>query len=112
MDEPQAVEGGLNARGQPAGQISKIQIDVQIGQDRATRSDTLDPAQGQIHVGMGRMRAPSQGIHDLDVQVLERVESLFRQIDHVTGIGHATEAIPYRSDAAMVLIEGGDPDRT
>ena len=57
-------------RGQ-AVKFSIIHIDVEIGQKRPFWTDPLDPFEGAIEMGMGRMWPESHGIDDQHLNALE-----------------------------------------
>ena len=62
MFEAKPVIGGFHARGQAAGQVAIVEVDMQVGQDGAPRLQALDPGQGPLHMGVGRVRPPAEGV--------------------------------------------------
>ena len=63
-----AVESRGYMRGQPAAQHIVIEIGMQIGEDRAVRLHSLDPAQRIVDGEMAWMRRIAERIDDPDVE--------------------------------------------
>ena len=45
-------------------ELSIVHIDVEIGREKRARAEALDPFQGSIEMGVGRMRTEAHGIDD------------------------------------------------
>ena len=61
-------------------------------------------------MGVGRVRAPAQGVDDPDIEAGQGLEGVFRQAHHVAGIGDVAEPVAHRAQAAVVLVEGDHRD--
>ena len=104
--DPQSVVPGFDPGRQVSAQGRVVHVDVHVGEDGAPRAIAFDPAQRLVQMSVGRMRRPPQGVHDPDVEALEGLVRVRRQIDHVAGIRKPAKAIADGPDAAVVLIEG------
>ena len=51
--------------------------------DRPARLHQVDPRQGLIDIGVGRMRRVAQRVDDPEIEVLQQPEALARNVAHV-----------------------------
>src|SRR5262245_1650698 len=71
-------------------------------------SESLDPLQDQLEMGMSRVRFEAQAIHDPEVERVEHPESVGVETNDIGRICHCTEPVSGAGAAhAMLLLEGG-----